>query len=142
MKGVTYSRKMFYNVDLPAFLLAFFQSHRYRKSLNRLLKVCYVLATNACLKKLSFFLFFNMLRPLTVLMMQTRQGVHAIKQSILLRCLWLECFHHIIIIIIIIIGKAGSRLWPGTKTVLKDCTLSADYYYINQLYYYILFLNY
>ncbi len=34
-----------------------------------------------------FFLFF-LLRPLTVLMKQTRHAVRAIKQSILLRCLW------------------------------------------------------
>ncbi len=31
-----------------------------------------------------------LLWPLTVLMKQTRQAVHAVKQSILLRCLWLE----------------------------------------------------
>jgi hypothetical protein len=29
--------------------------HRYQKSLNRLLKVCYVPATSASLKRLSFF---------------------------------------------------------------------------------------
>ncbi len=50
---------------------------------NRLLKVCYVLATCAGLPRLLFLLW-----PLTVLMKQTRQAVHAIKQSILLRCLW------------------------------------------------------
>ncbi len=33
--------------------------HRYRKSLNRLIKVCYVPATSAGLKSLSFFFFFN-----------------------------------------------------------------------------------
>ncbi len=32
--------------------------------------------------------FFFLLRPLTVLMKQTRQVVRAAKQSILLRCLW------------------------------------------------------
>jgi hypothetical protein len=36
---------------------------------------------------LAFFLFF-LLWLLTVLMKQTRQAVCAIKQSILLRCLW------------------------------------------------------
>ncbi len=35
------------------------------------------------------FFFFSLL-PLTVLMKQTRQVVHAIKQSILLRCLWVN----------------------------------------------------
>ncbi len=53
---------------------------------NRLLKVCYVPATSVCLPRLLFLLW-----PLTVLMKQTSQAVHAVKQSILLRCLWL---HH------------------------------------------------
>jgi hypothetical protein len=52
---------------------------------NRLLKVWYVPATSAGLNRLLFFL-----QPLTVLMKQARQAVHAIKQSILLRCLWLN----------------------------------------------------
>jgi hypothetical protein len=53
---------------------------------NRLLKVCYMPATSAGLPKVSFFFsfLFLLLRPLTVLMKQTRQAVHAIKQSILL----------------------------------------------------------
>jgi len=51
---------------------------------NRLLKVCYVLATSASLPRLLF-----LLRPLAVLMKQTRQAVCTVKQSILLRCLWL-----------------------------------------------------
>jgi hypothetical protein len=55
--------------------------HRYRKSLNRLLKVCYVSATSAVLK--AFFSSF-LLRPLTVLIKQTMQPVRAIKQSIYL----------------------------------------------------------
>jgi hypothetical protein len=49
------------------------------------LKVCYVPATSAGLPRLLF-----LLRPLTVLMKQTRQVVRAIGQSILLRCLWFE----------------------------------------------------
>jgi len=49
---------------------------------NRLLKVCDVSTTSAGLPRLLF-----LLRPSTVLMMQTRQAVPAIKQSILLRCL-------------------------------------------------------
>ncbi len=50
---------------------------------NRLLKVCYVPPTSASLPSLLFLLW-----PLTVLMKQTRQAVWAVKQSILLRCLW------------------------------------------------------
>jgi hypothetical protein len=49
------------------------------KDKNRLLKV-YVPATSASLPRLF------LLRPLTVLLKQTRQAVHTIKQSILLRC--------------------------------------------------------
>ncbi len=55
--------------------------HRYRKSLNRLLKVCYVPTTSAVL--IAFFSSF-LLQPLTVLMKQTRLPVFAIKQSIYL----------------------------------------------------------
>ncbi len=53
---------------------------------NRLHKVCYVPVTSAGLNGLLFFSF--LLRPLTVLMKQTRQVVGAVKQSILLRCQW------------------------------------------------------
>ncbi len=56
------------------------------KRKNRLLKVC------ACYQRHIFSLFFFfLLWPLTVLIKQTRQVVCAVKQSILLRCLWLEC---------------------------------------------------
>ncbi len=51
---------------------------------NRLLKVCYVTASSAGLPRLLFLMW-----PLTVLMKQTKQAVHAIKQSMLLRCLCL-----------------------------------------------------
>jgi hypothetical protein len=51
---------------------------------NRLLKVCYVPATSTSLPRLPV-----LLQPLKVLMKHTRQAVIAIKQSILLRCLWL-----------------------------------------------------
>jgi len=53
---------------------------------NRLLKVCYVPATSAGLPRVRFFFsfLFMLLRPLTVLMKQTRQAVRAIKQSIFL----------------------------------------------------------
>jgi hypothetical protein len=61
-------------------------THRYHKSIDRLLKFCYVPATNATSSK-AFSLC--LLRSLTVLMKQTRQAVCTIKQSILLRCLWL-----------------------------------------------------
>ncbi len=48
---------------------------------NRLLKVCYVPATSTSLPKVNFFSFpFLLLRPLTVLMKQTR----CLKQSIFL----------------------------------------------------------
>jgi hypothetical protein len=51
---------------------------------NRLLKVCYVPATSACLPRVSFFFsfLFLLLWPLTVLTKQTRQAVCTIKQSI------------------------------------------------------------
>ncbi len=52
---------------------------------NGLLKVCYVPASSATF--LAFSPFFLMW-PLTVLIKQTRQTVRAIKQSILLRCIW------------------------------------------------------
>jgi hypothetical protein len=45
---------------------------------NRLLKVCHVPATSTHLPRLLFIYF--LLWPLTVLMKQTRQAVHAIKQ--------------------------------------------------------------
>ncbi len=51
---------------------------------NRLLNVCYVPATSAGLPRVSFSFLFLLLRPLTVLMKQTRQAVCAIKQSIFL----------------------------------------------------------
>jgi hypothetical protein len=62
--------------------------HRYRKSLNRLLKVCYVPSTSAVL--IVFFSSF-LLRPLTVLMKQRRRLVHTIKQSI-----YLNVYGHIL----------------------------------------------
>jgi hypothetical protein len=51
---------------------------------NRLLKVCYVPATSTSLPRLLFLLW-----PLTILMKQTRQAVPAVKQSKLLKHLWL-----------------------------------------------------
>jgi hypothetical protein len=55
--------------------------HRYQKSLDRLLKVCYVPAASTVL--IAFFSSF-LQRPLTVLMKQTRQPVRPVKQSIYL----------------------------------------------------------
>ncbi len=55
---------------------------RYRKTKNRLLRVCYVPTTSTGLPMLLF-----LMRPLTVLMKQTRRAGSAIKQSIILRCL-------------------------------------------------------
>jgi len=56
---------------------------------------------------LAFILFF-LLWPLTVQMKQTRQVVHAVKQSIiLLRCLWLV------------------MLVPATKMPLEEAVLVA-----------------
>ncbi len=55
------------------------KEHRYWKSLNRLLKVCYVPATSTVL--IAFFSSFFLLQRFTVLMKQTRQPIHAIKQS-------------------------------------------------------------
>ncbi len=59
---------------------------------NRLLKVCYVPATNPVFQG-----FFFLLQPLAVLIKQSRQVVRAIKQSILLRCLWNDVLLFIII---------------------------------------------
>jgi hypothetical protein len=61
---------------------------------NRFLKVCYVPATRAGLYGLLFFLYLFLLWPLTVPMKQTRQEVCTIKQSMLLRCLWVEYTAH------------------------------------------------
>jgi hypothetical protein len=45
--------------------------------------------SSAARNRLLFFLF--LMRPFTVLMKQTRQAVHAVKQSVIfLRCLWVE----------------------------------------------------
>jgi hypothetical protein len=42
----------------------------------------------------------------------------------------------------VVFGEAGLRLRPRTKRVWYDCTISANYYYMNLLYYCILSLNY
>ncbi len=58
----------------------------------------------------SSFVFF-LLQPLTVLMKHTRQVVRAIKQSILLRCLWM--WQNEIII--------GNAFWLLTLWIAKGC---------------------
>ncbi len=70
------------STKLKSRLLRF--NHRYRKSQNRLLKVCCVPATSASLPRVSFFFSFLFLLqwPFTVLIKITRQAVCAIKQSI------------------------------------------------------------
>jgi len=70
------------------------RGHRYLKNKEyRLLKFCRVPATSAISSKaFSLFCVF-LLQPLTVLMKQTRQVVHAIMQSTLLRCLWSRVSH-------------------------------------------------
>ncbi len=65
---------------------------------NRLLKVCYVPATSACLHRLLFIIF--LLRPLTALIKETRQTISAIKHSIFLRCL---CYYLILIIMFVVV---------------------------------------
>jgi hypothetical protein len=60
-----------------------------------------------CLLLVPVFQGFFFMRPLTVLMRQTRQAVRAIHQSILLRCLWALPAH---------IGQGWKGL-PGTTTL-------------------------
>jgi hypothetical protein len=48
---------------------------------QKVLKVCYLPATSAGLARVSFS-FFLLLWPLTVLMKQTKQVVHSVKQSL------------------------------------------------------------
>jgi hypothetical protein len=64
---------------------------------NRLLKVCYVPATSTKFSKLLFYGGGGGGGggwPLTVPMEQTRQAVRAFKQSILLRCLWVQHYFY------------------------------------------------
>jgi hypothetical protein len=75
-------KKFFFNIVLLVSRRGLDLNHRYQKSSNRLLKVCYVPATSAGLPRSLFWL-----QPLTVLMKQTRQAEHSVKQSILLICL-------------------------------------------------------
>jgi hypothetical protein len=84
--------------------------HRYQKSLNRLLKVCYVPSTSTVL--IAFFSSF-LLQPLTVLMKQTRQLVHAVKQSI-----YLDVYGHILGTYIFFENKKNHV--PTTIAVVED----------------------
>jgi hypothetical protein len=64
--------------------------HRYRKSQNRLLNVCYVPATSASLPRVNFFFSFLFLLQwtFTVLIKQTRQTVCVPLSSLyIIRCL-------------------------------------------------------
>jgi hypothetical protein len=54
--------------------------------------------TSAGLPRLLF-----LLRPLTVLMKQTRQAVRAIKQSILLRILWIAATVYVVVVINVVV---------------------------------------
>ncbi len=63
-------------------------SHRYRKA--KIDCLSFVMCPLLAQPIIAFFSFF-LLWPFTVLMKQTRQAVHAIKQSIILSCLWLHC---------------------------------------------------
>jgi hypothetical protein len=73
---------------------------------NKLLKVCNVPATSAGLNILLFSL-----RPLTVLMKQTRQAVRAIKQSISLRYLWSTSRK---------VAKATTMQWTVSRIALSQ----------------------
>jgi hypothetical protein len=68
-----------------------------------------------CLLLAPVLIGFYLLQPLTVLMKQTRQVVHAVKQSILLRCLWLAPQ--------LFLFATGANSWDkGTNT---DCAQPA-----------------
>jgi len=58
-----------------------------------------------------------LLRPLTVLMKQTRQAVRAVKPSIVLRCLWDKQFS--ILHVIDVERKSFTKFTPG-KSSLRD----------------------
>ncbi len=64
--------------------------HRYLTNIDCLSFVmCPLLAPHLPRRFSAFFSFLFLLCLLTVLIRQTRQAVHAINQSIFLRCLWL-----------------------------------------------------
>ncbi len=75
-------------------LLIVSSRHRHLTNIDCLSQFCHVPAASASLNsQQAYFLFlflFLLLRPLTVLLKQTRQAVHAVKQSIFLRCLWFK----------------------------------------------------
>ncbi len=78
---------------------------------------CYVPASIATYSK-TFWLFS--LRPITVLMRQTRQAVRAINQSIFLRCLWnqLSAVHN----------NICGLYYKHVMTIIYDCSNSGLYY--------------
>jgi hypothetical protein len=67
-------------------------AHRYLNNIDCSSFMCPLLAPHLSRVFLIFFSF--LLQPLTVLIRQTRQAVHAINQSIFLRCLWLCMTNH------------------------------------------------
>jgi hypothetical protein len=79
------------------FIVLLKPDHRHLKN-SILLKFCYVPATSTA----SSSSFKGILRqPLTVITRQMRQAVHAINQSIFLRCLWAW-----------LTGSTNQPLWP------------------------------
>ncbi len=97
-------------------------AHRYRKSQNRLLKVCCVPATSTRLPRVSssFSFLFLLQWPLTVLIKQTRQAVCKIKQYIyILRCLWLPCCH------VAMLPCCHHRYQKSQNRLLKVCCVPA-----------------
>jgi hypothetical protein len=63
---------------------------------------------------ISFFSFSFLLQLLTVIMKQTRQAVHDVKQSILLRCLWLSLKYYVSVLSVIDIYGFVHRLEQST----------------------------
>ncbi len=59
-------------------------NHRYRKAKNRLLKCCYMPATSAAQNRLLFYFFC------CGCLQYYKANKASLKQSIILRCLWLE----------------------------------------------------
>ncbi len=74
---------------LNVIMLCHYAEHRYLKNIDCLsFEVCQTPSATSS-KAFAFSFSFFLLRPLTVLMKQTRQAVRTIRQSILLRCLCL-----------------------------------------------------
>ncbi len=64
-------------------------THRHLRNIDSLSFVmCPLLAPVLIVNRLLFLFLFLLLRPFTELLKQTRYAVCAVKQSLLLRCLW------------------------------------------------------